>query len=186
MNYASEFVIHTLYKPPPAVRSITSHELKYVISDLVEIFAETVNSGSPLGFMPPISRDQSLDYWISLLPELESGARKLVVASSGNRIVGSGQLALSTRGNSPHRAEIQRLFVAASARGEGLGKLLMNALHDVAKENGRSLITLNTRYHEPPHHFYKSLGYREVGVTPGWTIGANGERYDHVTMYIEL
>jgi hypothetical protein len=33
---------------------------------------------------------------------------------------------------------------------------------------------------------YKSLGYQEAGVIPGWTIGRDGERYDDVTLYQEI
>jgi len=62
----------------------------------------------------------------------------------------------------------------------------MHALHDVARQYGRSLIVLNTRHGEPVEDFYKNLGYKKVGVIPGWTVGPAGERYDHVKMYKEL
>ena len=170
----------------PTIRRILTSDLKHVITDLIDVFTDTVNGGSPLGFLPPITRDEARDYWISLLPELQARSRLLLVASIGDRVVGSGQLALSQRTNSPHRAEVQRLFVARSLRGQGLGKSLMYALHDVARQNGRTLISLSTRRGEPAEEFYKGLGYVEAGVIPGWTIGPAGERYDHVRLYKEL
>lgn len=182
----SAYAEGTVCKHAPVIRLITSPELKYVITDLVDVFMDTVNRGSPLGFMPPITRDESLQYWVSLLPELASGARKLIVVYYDRRVAGSGQLALSQRTNSPHRAEIQRLFVDRRFRGEGLGTFLVHGLHNLARENGRTLISLSTRYDERPHHFYRALGYKDAGVIPGWTIGPNGERYSHVTMYQEL
>jgi acetyltransferase len=168
------------------IRRIFASDLKYVISDLVDVFTDTVNGGYPLGFLPPITRDVARDYWISLFPELATGSRLVVVAFNGDRVVGSGQLALSQRTNSPHRAEVQRLFVARALRGQGVGKSLMYALHDTAREHGRTLISLSTRRGEPAEAFYKGLGYVEAGVIPGWTIGPAGERYDHVTLYREL
>jgi acetyltransferase len=168
------------------IRRLFASDVKHVITDLVDIFTDTVNGGSPLGFLPPITRDEARDYWISLLPELQAGSRLLLAASIGDRVVGSGQLALSERANSPHRAEVQRLFVFRSVRGQGIGKSLMHALHDVARQNGRTLISLSTRRGEPAEEFYKGLGYVEAGVIPGWTIGPAGERYDHVTLYQEL
>ncbi len=168
------------------IRRIFASDLKHVISDLVDVFTDTVNGGSQLGFLPPITRDEARDYWISLFPELATGSRLVFVAFNGDRVVGSGQLALSQRTNSPHRAEVQRLFVARGFRGQGVGKLLMYALHDTAREHGRSLISLSTRRGEPAEEFYKRLGYVEAGVIPGWTIGPAGERYDHVTLYQEL
>jgi hypothetical protein len=171
---------------PISIRTIPASELKYAITDLVDGLRETVNGGAPLGFMPPITRSQARDYWISVLSELQAGSRILLAAYAGDRIVGSGQIELSQRPNSPHRATIQRLFVAPSARGQGVGTALMAALEAVARENGRSLIMLNTRHGEAPETFYLSLGYKLVGVIPGWTIGPEGERYDHVEMYKEL
>jgi acetyltransferase len=88
--------------------------------------------------------------------------------------------------NARHRAELQKLFVATALRGSGVGRSLMAALHETARQHGRSLLFLNTRRGDPAEGFYKGLGYREVGVLPGWTIGPVGERYDHVTLYKEL
>ena len=171
---------------PTIIRSVTGFELVALLPDLVDLFRETVNGGSPLGFLAPITHETSRGYWISLIRELESGSRVLLVAYSENIVVGSGQLALSQRSNSPHRAELEKLFVARAARGRGIGRSLVQALHDAARQKGRTLIRLSTRHGEPAEEFYKSLGYREVGVIPGWTIDRSGERYDHVELYQHL
>lgn len=173
--------------PSTIIRQLRASDLKYVLTDLTDVFVHTVNNGSPLGFLTPISRETARDYWISLIPELQPGGRILLIAANEEgRIIGSGQLALSQRQNSPHRAELQKLFVVRSARGQGVGAALVLALHRVARQHGRTLITLSTRQGEPPEAFYKSLGYKEAGVIPGWTIGPDGRSYDHVTLYHEL
>jgi GNAT superfamily N-acetyltransferase len=168
------------------VRSVTALEMVGILPELVELFAETVNSGSPLGFLAPITHTTARSYWVSLIPELEAGSRLLSVAYDGDTVVGSGQLALSQRHNSPHRAELQKLFVGLASRGQGVGRTLVHALHAAARQHGRTLILLSTRHQEPAEKFYKSLGYVEVGVVPGWTIDRAGNRYDHVEMYREL
>jgi GNAT superfamily N-acetyltransferase len=81
---------------------------------------------------------------------------------------------------------VEKVFVGRSVRGRGVGTALMNTIEDVALQHGRTLLLLNTRNDLPPHRWYRSLGYHDVGVIPGWTIGANGERYDHVSMFKEL
>jgi acetyltransferase len=168
------------------IRRITATNLESYVPALTRVLVETVNQGAALGFMRPVDDEIVHKYWLSLDPELRAGSRLLLAIFSGDELIGSGQLALSERGNSPHRAEIQRLFVGVAARGQGIGKALMEALHHVAREHGRWLILLNTRHGEPPERFYRSLGYLEVGVIPGWTIGPAGERYDHITLYREL
>jgi ribosomal protein S18 acetylase RimI-like enzyme len=168
------------------IRPVSALELVALLPELAELFRETVNGGSPLGFLAPITHAAARDYWISLIRELEAGSRILLVASGDNIVVGSGQLELSQRPNSPHRAELQKLFVDRASRGQGIGRSLVCALHDAAREKGRTLIRLSTRHGEPAEEFYKSLGYKEVGVIPGWTIDRTGERYDHVELYQEL
>jgi hypothetical protein len=62
----------------------------------------------------------------------------------------------------------------------------MAALHDTARQHGRNLLLLNTRRGGRAEEFYKRLGYREVGVVPGYTMGASGERYDSMALYHQL
>ena len=176
----------TGYVTQLTIRAVGATELADVIKDLVHVFRDTVNNGSPLGFMPPITMETARDYWLSIRPQLMSGARILLVGSYEGSVVGSAQLELSQRTNSPHRADVQRVFVTRSLRGRGVGSALMREVEEAARAEGRTLLTLNTRYAEPAHAWYKSLGYLDVGVIPGWTIGADGERYDHVTMFKEL
>ena len=147
------------YVQTASVREIAAPQLAEVINDLVYDLTETVNAGSPLGFMPPITLETARAYWVSLLPELRSGRRILLVADYENSVVGSAQIAMSRRGNSPHRAEVEKVFVSRVARGRGVGTTLMNAVHEAALRRGRTLLTLNTRYDQPAHHWYKALGY---------------------------
>jgi GNAT superfamily N-acetyltransferase len=179
-------MLMTRLSVPTTIRRVRAADLDILLPDLVNVFRDTVNGGSPLGFLAPITTREAHDHWVAIVPELAAGSRILLVAHGEQGVIGSGQLVLSQRPNSPHRAEIQKLFVSRKARGQGVGKSLMHALHEVARENGRTLILLNTRHGQPPEDFYKSLGYRVVGVIPGWTIGPNGERYDHVEMYRDL
>ena len=174
------------YAQSVSIRVIAARDLVEVLNDLTEVLVEVVNDCNPLGFMPPIDSDISRDYWISMLPELRSGRRLLFVAMSEGSVVGSAQLVPSQHGNSPHRAAIEKVFVARSVRGQGVGTALMKAIESLALHYRRTLLTLNTRYDEATHRWYSALGYQDIGVIPGWTIGPHGERYKHVAMYKEL
>jgi GNAT superfamily N-acetyltransferase len=171
---------------PTSVLVVSAGELDALIDDLARAFADTVNGGSPLGFMPPISVDVAREYWVSVRPELQSGARLLLVAFHEDAVVGSAQLALSLRANSPHRATVEKVFTSPAMRGQGVGTALMRAAESVGLRNGRTLLQLNTRHGSPAQRWYEALGYHLVGVIPGWTIGPAGERYDHVEMYKAL
>jgi GNAT superfamily N-acetyltransferase len=171
---------------PTMTRVMSPGELKRMLPILVELLRETVNGGTSLGFLPPLGLAEARGYWLSLRPELEAGSRLLLLARTGAGIVGSGQLALESLPSARHRAEVQKLFVATAVRGLGVGRSLMLALHDTARQHGRSLLLLNTRCGNPAERFYKGLGYREIGLLPGWTVGPQGERYNHVALYKEL
>jgi GNAT superfamily N-acetyltransferase len=174
------------YAQSVSIRVIAARDLVEVLNDLTEVLVEVVNDCDPLGFMAPIDSDISRDYWISMLPELRSGKRLLFVAMSEGTVVGAAQLAPSQRGNSPHRAAIEKVFVTRSARRHGVGTALMNSIESLALHYRRTLLTLTTRYDDATHRWYRSLGYNDIGVIPGWTIGPHGERYNHVAMYKEL
>lgn len=168
------------------VRLLSAAEVEPLLPSLVDVLRDAVNGGGSLGFLPPLPDGDGRVYWRSLVPEIERGSRLLFVAFVGARLVGSVQLVLSPWVNSPHRAELQKLFVATSLKGRGIGKELIAAVHDAARERGRSLVILNTREGNPAEHFYRAHGYRPAGVIPGYTIGIGGERHGNLAMYREL
>lgn len=168
------------------VRPVRSTELEARLGALGELLRDAVNDGASLGFLPEMTVDEARSYWRSLLPELQTGVRVLLAAFARGRIVGTAQLRLPSAPNAFHRAEVQKVVVAAAVRGQGVGRLLMEALHHAARAHGRSLLLLNTRHRGPAERFYRALGYREVGVIPGYAAGAAGERYDDVSLYVDL
>jgi GNAT superfamily N-acetyltransferase len=168
------------------IRQVNHAELETLTPALSRLLVDTVNGGSPMGFPAPFTREQARDYWLSVRPELLAGSRVLLVAFTVDGPAGSAQLELSTSPNGRHRAEIQKLFVSRALRDKGVGRALVATLHDTARARRRSLLLLNTRRGDPAEAFYKRLGYHQVGLIPGWTVGPTGERYDHVTLYQEL
>ena len=157
-----------------------------MIPALVPLFVDSVASNTGLGFVAPITENVSRAYWRSIRRELEAGTRVLLVASVEDRIVGSGQLSFPMTPNAVHRADLQKLFVDSSLRGRGIGRTLMLALHAAALERGRSLILLSTRIGKSGHQLYRNLGYREVGVVPGYSLMPGGTRGDAVFLYCDL
>jgi GNAT superfamily N-acetyltransferase len=168
------------------IKTLSPRELDAALPTFVELLQETINGGGALGFHAPLAAEDARDYWQALRTELVLGSRVLLVASENGRIVGSGQLALAPWQNAAHRATIEKLFVSAAMRGRGIARALINALQDAARLRGRSLLLINARRAAPAERLYKSLGYREFGVIPGYAMGPNGERYDSVCMYREL
>jgi acetyltransferase len=165
------------------VRVIASTEIEDLLPALVGLLRESVDGGASLGFLPPLTDGEARHYWLSLGPELRGGLRLLFAATVADRLVGSGQLALPSWTNGRHRAEVQKVMVAAAHRGWGIGRRLMQIMHDTARERGRSLLLLNTRRGGPAERFYRGLGYRDAGMIPGYSVGPEGESYDNLLLY---
>jgi acetyltransferase len=171
---------------PPTVSVVAATELEDLLPALVELLRESVNGGASLGFLPPLPLYDARRYWLSLGPELRGGTRLLFVVSVADRLAGTGQLALPSWPTARHRAELNKVMVARALRGHGIGRRLLQAIHDTAWQRGRSLVVLNARRGDHAEAFYTRLGYREAGVIPGYMIGPSGQYCDNVAMYRPL
>jgi len=160
------------------LRTLDAEAYIPLIPSLSALLKDAVDRGASLGFLPPLSIDEAAAYWYGIARDVHEGARCIVVASRSGEIIGVGQLVLPSLAAQRHRAEVQKLCVTFGARGQGVGRRLMEALHREAARRDRSLLVLTTRRDEYPQLFYQNLGYALVGVIPGYTIDRAGERYD--------
>ena len=142
---------------------------------LIALLQDAVASGASIGFLPPLTTDVAERYWDGVAADQVAGTRLLLAALQADRIVGAIQLALVSKPNARHRAEIQKLLVLSSARQQGLGRALMVAVELAARQAERSLLVLDTRQGDVAERLYRSLGYAEAGVIPQYARSANGE-----------
>ncbi len=65
------------------------------------------------------------------------------------------------------QADIQTIAVVESARGQGLGRTLMQALLVEARRRGAREVFLEVRADNPgAEHLYETLGFERIGVRP--------------------
>ena len=84
--------------------------------ELAALLVDCVESGASIGFLPPLPISDAHAYWEGLAPELRSGSRLLLVALGDRVIVGAVQLALCTKKNGVHRAEVEKLIMCRPLR----------------------------------------------------------------------
>lgn len=152
-----------------AVRRINSLS-EIQIEQLTEILIGVVNAGASVGFLPPLSGVDARAYWQQVL----GPATVLLVAEDEGTIVGTGQLDLAMRANGRNRAEVCKVLVHPAQQGKGIGKMLMLALEDEARREGRRLLHLDTNEADKSNRLYQSVGYTLVGSVPNWAVGADG------------
>ena len=101
---------------------VSSADLEEQVASFTELFKQTVNGGASLGYVAPLTHNAARDYWLSLRSELDSGVRLLLAAYAEEELVGAGQLFLPYWPAARHRAEVHKLLVGATMRGQGVGK----------------------------------------------------------------
>lgn len=149
------------------------------IEQLSDILVGVVNAGASVGFLPPLDRDEAIDYWKQVL----GPSTVLLIAERDGRIVGTGQLDLAMRANGRYRAEVCKVLVHPDEQGKGIGKALMQALEEEAHREGRTLLHLDTNEDDKSNRLYLSAGYTQIGTIPNWAIGGDGKLHGTTFYY---
>jgi GNAT superfamily N-acetyltransferase len=173
--------VHAIESIP--IRNISAKDGIALLSDLVELLQDSVENGASVGFILPFSRSRNKAYWEQTLNEIKGGNRTLLVAEKNGRVVGSVQLELATKPNALHRAEVQKLLVHSLHRKQGLGRALMSAVEEVARDLGRTLLVLDTLKGDNGERLYAKSGYVRVGEIPGYARLSDGSLHATVLFY---
>lgn len=170
------------------IARLNPDELPQALEDLAHLLYACVHDGASVGFILPFPLEAARRYWSSqVFPKAEQGALDLFVARDANRIVGTVHLALASMPNQLHRADVCKLLVHPNARRNGIGQALMMSLEATAKENGRTLLVLDTRSNDPSQRLYQNLGFRVSGEIPGYCRNPELDRLEPTTyMYKSL
>ena len=176
--------MHTPPEPAPSVRQL--HTPTAVdIEQLADVLIDCVDGGASVNFMAPFARDGALDYWRRIGDETSRGERALLVAEVEGRIVGTVHLALAMPENQPHRADLCKLLVHRMARRRGIAQALMRAADGLAREQGRTLLVLDTA-DSTAARLYARLGWIECGTIPGFALMPDGSPCPTTLFYRQL
>ncbi len=156
------------------------------LTDLAELFSETVRGGASMGYMLPFPPEEAEAYWRGVAEAVGRGEIVLLATVHDGRIAGSVQLGIAMPPNQPHRADIKKLMVHPLARGRGLSRRLMDAAETEAAARGRSLLVLDTATGEPAEKIYQHLGWQHAGIIPGYALFPDGRFCDTTFYYKQL
>jgi ribosomal protein S18 acetylase RimI-like enzyme len=155
---------------------------------LAEMLHASVHAGASISFIYPFPLEEARAFWRdAVFPEVRKGKRRMLVARAEGRICGTVQLVPATPPNQRHRADVIKLMVHPRARRCGIARALMNAVEEVARAEGRTLLTLDTRTGDSGEPLYRSLGYVTVGVIPRYSRAADSPALEAASfLYKEL
>ncbi|MEU6923194.1 GNAT family N-acetyltransferase [Streptomyces sp. NPDC046631] len=141
-------------------------ELVTYSDELAALLVDTVNGGSSVGFLAPLERDAAAAWWRERAGAVDAGHLQVWIARDAERVIGTIGLVRSPLPNARHRAEVTKLMVRPSARGQGLGRSLLDAVERSAAEAGVTLLVLDTESGSPAERLYRSAGWTECGSIP--------------------
>jgi GNAT superfamily N-acetyltransferase len=158
------------------------------LAALAELLHAAVHGGAGVSFVLPFSIADARRFWLDrVLPAMRDGSKRVLVARIDGRIVGTVQLDFPWPPNQPHRADVGKLLVHPAARRRGIARALMLAIEDLARGEGRWLLTLDCVSGGHAETLYRSLGYVEIGVVPGFALASlTGEPEAATFMYKPL
>jgi acetyltransferase len=155
------------------------------LRDLCHLLQDAVRGGASIGFLAPLGEETAAHYWQHVFARLADGLG-LWVAESDSTIIGSVQLERCGKENGRHRAEVQKLVVHSAFRGRGVSTLLMRAVEEWARADGRTLLVLDTQAGSVAEAVYRHLGWQPAGQIPDYAASPDGTLHATVYFYKQL
>jgi GNAT superfamily N-acetyltransferase len=156
------------------LKIVTLESSPETIATLADVLVETVANGGSVSFMHPLAREVAEAFWTKSLAAADAGERVVFGAVSDGELVATVTLHLDCPPNQPHRGEIAKMMTRVKWRGRGIARALMLEAERIARERGRSLLTLDTAAEEGAGPFYEKLGYTRAGLIPDYAYKPHG------------
>ena len=157
-------------------------------AEFAGLLRDAVEHGASIGFTRPLTEGELAEYWRRVGVEITAGNKILLAAlDDKGGLIGSAQLALESRANGRHRAEVQKVMVWAARRDHGIGSSLMARVEAEARARGRRLLFLDTSTGGGGAvKFYERLGYTFAGGIPEYAADPDGRLVANAIFYKQL
>ena len=168
------------------IRRLDAAGAQQYVSALAEVLVDCVEEGASVSFMAPLSESEARTFFEQVLTGVEGGHRILLAAFSDSKLVGTVQLLTASPPNQPHRADVAKLLVLRSARGQGVATRLMQFVEDTGRAAGKTLLVLDTVTGGEAEKLYLRLGWTRVGTIPNYAMFPDGRWCDTTVFYKHL
>jgi GNAT superfamily N-acetyltransferase len=171
--------------PEVEVRAVSAVD-DVLRGELLACWTDVSNAGGAVGFVPPVTEDDVAPVLDHLLTGVHSGRDVLAVLTVDGATAGWAAVVGSSSPLRHHWATVLRVQVHPSRQGQGLGRVLMSGVHDIARKRGLEFLSLTARGGTGVDGFYRGLGYTEVGRMPGAIRVAPGDDREEILLHLPL
>lgn len=166
----------------PSVQAVDRFD-EQTRESLLDLWCAVNDAGGAVGFLPGASRAEvARTLAVHEQGMADGGTTAVLLRGSGERVVGAGFWVTDRNPMLGHTRTAYRVMTLPEHRGRNLGRLLMAAMHRVAREQGVEVAVLDVRSGLGTTRFYEGCGYVEVGRLPGVIRVAPGDDRDSVVM----
>lgn len=157
------------------VRRLDGAGAAVAIPALASVLVDCVEGGASVGFMLPLDIAKATRFWRMVADGVARGERALLVAEDfAGHVVGTVQLVLALPENQPHRADVVKMLVCRASRRRGVAGRLMQAVELVARDEGRTLLVLDTVTGGDAERLYLRAGWDRVGSIAHYALMPDG------------
>ncbi len=168
------------------LRRLSATDVHAHLDGLAAVLHDCVAAGASVSYMWPFALADARRAFEGWVADVERGGRLVLAAFAGRELVGTVQVVFALPPNQPHRAEIAKLLVHRSARGQGIAARLMALAETEARVEGKTLLVLDTVTGDPAERLYERLGWTKVGVIPGYALYPDGRPCDTTVFWKAL
>jgi GNAT superfamily N-acetyltransferase len=168
------------------IRRLTAVDRRQYVGALAEVLLDCVQGGASVSFMASLSKAEAESFFEKVFDGVQQGDRILLAAFTDSDLVGTVQIVTATPPNQPHRADVAKLLVLRSARGQGVASRLMKQAEEASRLAGKTLLVLDTVTGDLAEKLYMSLGWTPVGVIPRYAMYPDGRWCDTTIFWKQL
>jgi len=150
------------------IERLTAETFAGGVGQLAHVLADVVAGGASVGFRAPFGSDAAAGWWRGRAPGVADGSLAVWAATGPAGIIGTVSLAFVDKPNGRHRAELLKLMVHRDARGQGLGRALLETAERAAADAGITLLLLDTASGSPAERLYETAGWIRYGIVPDY------------------
>jgi GNAT superfamily N-acetyltransferase len=159
-----------------------------LLAEIVDLWVRVTNTGGAVGFVQPTSAATVRPVAEKTLARVAERVDTFVgLADAEGRLLAWCILEDVGSGLRRHWRTVVRVMVDPDRQGDGLGRMLLDAVHDVARDRlGLDALMLQVRGGTGIEKFYLRHGYEIVGRLPGAIrLGVHDDR-DELVMWRRL
>jgi GNAT superfamily N-acetyltransferase len=158
-----------------SVRRVGANEAAACVEALADLLIDCVEGGASVSFMRPLPREKAMAFWRGVADGVARRERVLLIAEDREgRVVGTVQMIMSLPDNQPHRGDIAKMLVLRRARRQGVAQRLMAAMDAAAREEGKTVLVLDTVSGGDAERLYVRAGWQRVGEVPKYALMPDG------------